>query len=315
VVPRRLRLLVAVQRLGSITQAAAACSVGQPTASADLRSLEAAVGRALLERGARATRLTDDGRLLAAQVATMLSMVDGLHQELTALDLGLTGTLRVAACDGFGAYVVPVVLAEFARDRPAVDIETTIAPSGEVVRLVFQGTVQLGIAGPSRRPPGVEAEPVADDELVWIAPGDGFGRGIRTAAPLAGLPLIVPRGESSTRVLAERALRRAGCRPDRIMEVDSVEGVKRAVRAGAGVAAVSRLAVADELAAGAVRPLTPSPTAPVTRQIELVRAEDRRPTPLERAYQQSLRHACSRAAAALARHASGFPMGSIASSA
>src|SRR4051794_5840066 len=306
VVPRRLRLLLEVQRLGSITRAAEACSVGQPTASADLRSLEAAVGRPLCERSGRATRLTEAGRLVSARVTTVLSLVEGLEQQMTALDTGLAGTLRVAACDGYGAYVVPPVLAALARERPGIEIETRIAPSGEVVRLVTQGLVQLGIAGPTRRPVGTLHEPLTHDELIWIAPGD-----IPTPARLSGLTVVLPRGESSTRALVERSLSRAGCRPDRILEVDSVEGVKRAVRAGSGVAAVSSVAAADELATGAVVPFAPLPALQMTREIEFVRAEHRRPTPLERAFEHGLRTRCLGVAA----NASGFAMGGITSSA
>jgi DNA-binding transcriptional LysR family regulator len=306
IVPRRLRLLLEVDRLGSITRAAEACAVGQPTASADLRALEAAVGRPLCERSGRATRLTPAGRLLSAQVATVMSMVEGLEQELAAVDGGLVGTVRVAACEGFGAYVVPSVLADFARERPEVDVDLHIVPSGDVVRMVSQGAVQLGLAGPTRRVPGVVTEPVAWDELIWIAPGD---RSL-PADTLTGLAVIVPRGESSTRALVERTLGRPGCRPDRIIEVDSVEGVKRAVRAGVGVAAVSRIAVADELAAGSVRPFAP-PTGRLTRAIKLVRAEHRKPTPLERSFEQGLRRRC----AVVKRDVSDFTMGAIGSSA
>jgi molybdate transport repressor ModE-like protein len=307
VVPRRLRLLLEVDRLGSITRAAEACSVGQPTASADLRALEAAVGRPLCERSGRATRLTEAGRLLSAQVATVISMVEGLEQQMTALDTGLAGTLRIAACDGFGAYVVPSVLAELARERPGIEIETRIAPSGEVVRLVTQGLVQLGIAGATRRPAGGLQEPLTHDELVWIASADRSP----ASASLSGLTLVLPRGESSTRALVERSLSRAGCRPGRILEVDSVEGVKRAVRAGAGVAAVSRIAAADELTSGAVTRFTPLPMMRMTREIQLVRAEHRRATPLERAFEHSLRAHCR----GIAAKASGFAMPGIASSA
>ena len=306
-VPRRLRLLLEIQRLGSITRAAEACSVGQPTASADLRTLEAAVGRPLCIRAGRATRLTDAGRLLAANVTMALSMAEGLEQQLAALDGGLAGTVRVAASDGFGAYVVPSVLAAFARERPHVEIETLVATSGEVIRLVAQGVVDLGIAGPTRRLPGVCAEPLTRDELVWIAPPGELGAHAATPQ-LTGLRVVVPRGASSTRALVQRTLSRAGCLPDRLVEVDSVEGVKRAVRAGAGVAAVSRLAVADELAAGTLQPLVPHPAAPMTRVIELVRPEHHKPTPLERAFEQGVRDRCG-------SDASVMPMGAIASSA
>ncbi len=45
--PLRLRLLLEVDRFGSITRAAEACSMGQPTASTHLRILESAVGHRL----------------------------------------------------------------------------------------------------------------------------------------------------------------------------------------------------------------------------------------------------------------------------
>ena len=308
IVPRRLRLLLEVQRLGSITRAAEACSVGQPTASADLRMLEAAVGRPLCIRAGRATRLTDAGRVLAAHVAMTLSMVEGVEQELASLDDGLAGTAQVAASDGFGAYVVPSVLATFARERPHVEIETLVATSGDVVRLVAQGVVQLGIAGTIRRVPGVVTEPLTQDELVWVARPGEFSPGRSATAELAGLRVVVPRGASSTRALVERTLSRARCRPDRLVEVDSVEGVKRAVRAGAGIAAVSRIAVEDELAAGTLQMFVPHPVGPMLRVIEFVRAEHRKPTPLEQAFEQVVRDHCGSDPSVL-------PIGRIASSA
>ena len=174
--------------------------------------------------------------------------------------------------------------------------------------------MQLGIAGPTRRLPGVLTEPLTRDDLVWIAPGGPFAPPMPATAVLAGVAVVVPRGASSTRALVERTLSQAGCRPDRVLEVDSVEGVKRAVRAGAGVAAVSRLAVADELEAGTVHAFVPVPTARMTRMIEVVRAEQRKPTPLERLFEHSLRDRCGRTPEA-PPDASESAMGSIGSSA
>jgi molybdate transport repressor ModE-like protein len=295
IAPRRLRLLLEVERLGSITRAAEACSVGQPTASADLRTLEAAVGHRLYERAGRATRLTDAGRLLAAHAAMVLSMLEGLEEELSALDGGLAGTLRVAACDGFGTYVVPAVLAQLARDRPRVEIQVRIAPSGEVVRQVAQGAAQLGIAGQTRRVAGVVGEPLVRDELVWIAPARVAGvQPVLGPVALKRLVLVVPGRESSTRALVERILGHAGVRPSRVLELDSVEAVKRAVRSGAGVAAVSRVAAADELAAGDLREVELLRSGAMERVIEVVRHELRKPTPLEQAFERSLREHCRR---------------------
>jgi DNA-binding transcriptional LysR family regulator len=79
------------------------------------------------------------------------------------------------------------------------------------------------------------------------------------------------------------------CYPGRTIEADTVEATKRAVRAGAGVAAVSRRAIADELAAGTLRIFALADAPPMRRTIDVVRPEYRRPTPLEQAFEDELR--------------------------
>src|SRR4051795_6261011 len=59
--PARLRLLVEVGRQGSISAAADACQIGQPSATKHLKTLEAAVGAKLVEREGRSSRLTEAG--------------------------------------------------------------------------------------------------------------------------------------------------------------------------------------------------------------------------------------------------------------
>src|SRR5207302_262105 len=71
----RMRLLVEIDRQGSVSAAASAIGIGQPSASQHLRLLEAAAGQQLVERTGRGSRLTEAGRLLAARAAQALSSV------------------------------------------------------------------------------------------------------------------------------------------------------------------------------------------------------------------------------------------------
>jgi molybdenum-dependent DNA-binding transcriptional regulator ModE len=59
--PARLRLLVEVGRRGSVSAAAVACRIGQPSTTEQLQRLEGAVGTKLVERHGRASRLTEAG--------------------------------------------------------------------------------------------------------------------------------------------------------------------------------------------------------------------------------------------------------------
>src|SRR2546425_9346483 len=65
----RMRLLTEIERQGSVSAAAAAIGIGQPSASQHLRLLEAAAGQRLVERTGRGSRLTEAGGGLAARAA------------------------------------------------------------------------------------------------------------------------------------------------------------------------------------------------------------------------------------------------------
>src|SRR5919202_618422 len=85
----RLRLLVEIERQGSVSAAAAAIGIGQPSASQHLRLLETAAGQRLVERNGRGSRLTDAGRVVAARAAQALAALAAAEEELAAL-AGLT---------------------------------------------------------------------------------------------------------------------------------------------------------------------------------------------------------------------------------
>src|ERR671933_319471 len=81
----RLRLLVEIERLGSLSAAAREIGIGQPSASQHLRLLEAAAGQRLVERNGRGSRLTEAGRVLAARAAQALATLRGGEEELGEL--------------------------------------------------------------------------------------------------------------------------------------------------------------------------------------------------------------------------------------
>ncbi len=267
--------------------------MGQPTASTHLHTLEAAVGHQLVERAGRGTRLTDAGRLLASHATVVVSALQKLEAELAALDGAVTGSLILSSCDTFGNYVLPATLGAFGRDRPLADIRVRIEPSGDVVRSVARDDAHVGIAGKMRRTEPVVGEPLIRDELTWVAAAGSGIPHVLTPADVRASTLIVPGRESSTRAITERILGGVKHRPTRVLELGSVEAIKRAVRAGLGVALLSRLAVADELEAGELRQIELLGAPAASRMIEIVRRENRDATPLEQAFERVLRLFCA----------------------
>jgi LysR family transcriptional regulator, low CO2-responsive transcriptional regulator len=293
--PARLRLLVEVDRRGSISAAAEACGVSQPSATKQLKTLEAAVGDKLVERNGRASRLTEAGQIVVSHAGRVLDTLQGLEEELDALRGAETGTLTLAASTTSGSYVLPSILQCFATKHPGVDVDIAIGPSTWVAERVARREFALGIAGEVGLPDGVRAEPFLDDELVGIAAPDRIKlrRGKATVGQLERWTLLVRETGSSTRAVAERYLARTGYRPPNRWELDSNEAIKRSVQAGLGVGFVSRLVARDEVERGELVEFRIDGSEPMRRSIHLLLPADRDPTPPERAFISSLNECCA----------------------
>src|SRR5918911_1052391 len=188
----RMRLLVEIERQGSLSGAAHAIGIGQPSASQHLRGLETAAGQRLVERNGRGSRLTEPGRILAAHAAHALAALAAGEQELAALAGLQTGTIHLGASTAPGAYLLPDTLGCFRRDYPGVTVEIEIAASGEILRRLLAGRLQLAIVGAQEADARIRLEPFLEDEIVGIArPGSVELRdGLLDPAALASLTLL-----------------------------------------------------------------------------------------------------------------------------
>src|SRR6185312_3891297 len=102
-----LKVLAAVARHGSVTEAAKELRYSQPSVSHHLSRLEAATGAKLVQRVGRGIRLTPEGELLAVRAAEIVGRVEAATSELAA-QVGLrTGRVRLAANASVLATIVP----------------------------------------------------------------------------------------------------------------------------------------------------------------------------------------------------------------
>jgi molybdate transport repressor ModE-like protein len=294
----RLRLLVEIERRGSVSAAARAIGIGQPTASQHLRLLETAAGRRLVERDGRGSRLTEAGRVLAARARDALSALETADEELRALDGLLTGTIHLGASTAPGAYLLPDVLGCFRREYPGVSVEVEVAASGEILRRLTEGRVQLAVVGAQEADPKVTLEPFLEDEIVGVAkPGLlPLEEGRLDPRLIADLTVLSREPGSSSRDLAEAEFRAAGVWPRDRWELGSPEAIKRAAREGLGIAFLSRYAIAEEVDAGQLEPFRLAGRPALRRNFFVARPAGRELAPSEREFVATLTRCCAKSA-------------------
>ncbi|GAT65877.1 LysR family transcriptional regulator [Planomonospora sp. ID91781] len=249
-----LRLLVDVERLGSLGQAARTAGIAQPSASKRIALLERRLGLTLLERTPRGSTLTSQGTMIAAWAAQVLAAAEELMRGAEAVRHARAAHLHIAASMTVAEYLLPRWLGELQGREPQVQVGLEVQNSAEVARLVGgeAGGIELGfVEGPSV-PQGLASRVVATDRLVVVvAAGHPWARR-RTpllAAELAATPLVVRERGSGTRETLDRALAGHAVAAPRL-ELGSNTAVKGAAREGSAPAVLSGYAVEGELATG-----------------------------------------------------------------
>jgi molybdate transport repressor ModE-like protein len=289
--PLRLRLIVEIGRHGSISRAADACSIGQPAASAHLRTLESAMGQRLVERNGRGSQLTDAGRVVAREGALALATLARLEHELEEIAVGSRGVLRLAACTSFADGTLAEAIARFTVRCPDVRLRIGLGTSREVTEQVRSGEANLGVAGAVSPQRGVTRVALGVDDIVPVS-APGLMPALAGTAPLqmfTANPLILFPPGSSTRAVAERTLLTLGVRSDRAIELHSQEGVKQAAKRGLGIAFLPRRAVAADLDRGELCTLALDGRPPMRRSLFVVHSGDRPPIRLEAVFIDVLR--------------------------
>ncbi len=294
----RLRLLVEIERSGSLSGAARTIGIGQPSASEHLRVLEGAAGQRLVERNGRGSRLTEAGRVLATHAAQALATLDAGEEELHALAGLESGTIHIGASTTPGIYLLPDTLGCFRRDHPNVVVEVEIAATGEILERLLVGRVQLALVGEVEPDERVHLEAFLSDEIVGVAkPGllpvhDGKIKPVALAAET----MLEREAGSSTQRVAARALAAAGVQPRQVWELDSGEAIKRAAREGLGFAFLSRYAVAEEISRGELESFRLAGKPRIERNLYVARLARRPLSPSERGFVATLTRCCAKSA-------------------
>ena len=246
---RQLRLFAALAEHGSVTAAAKACHVTQPTVSMQLKDLTDAVGLPLYERVDSRIHLTLAGEDLLRTARAMSDEWAAFVQRVDAMK-GLTrGRLRVALVST-AKYFVPRILGRFCARHPDIEIALEVLNRDGVIARLRENRDDLYIMSIPPADIALERHPFLPNPLVVIAAASHplAGRKRLPLARLARERFILREPGSGTRLACDAHFERAGFVPDVRLEIGSNEAIKEAVAAGMGIAIVSRHALGGKSA-------------------------------------------------------------------
>ncbi|WP_407279002.1 LysR family transcriptional regulator [Aromatoleum evansii] len=240
---RQLRLFLALAEHGSVTAAAEACHVTQPTVSMQLRELAEAVGLPLYEQIGKRLYLTPAGEALAETARAMLDEWLAFGQTIDSMKGLERGRLRVALVST-AKYFVPRLLGSFCAEHPNIDISLEVLNRDGVVARLRENRDDLYIMSMPPENLDLERHAFLPNPLVVIA-SEGHplaGRRIELI-DLGGERFILRERGSGTRLACDAHFARNAFVPRVRLELGSNEAIKQAVAGGLGLAVISRHAL------------------------------------------------------------------------
>jgi len=249
---RQLQYAVAVAEVKSFRRAADLCAVSQPSLSAQIGELEAALGVSLFERDRRRVLLTAAGAELVERARRTLLEIEGLREAAVRYLDPLAGTLRIGVIPTIGPYLLPALDPALRSEFRQLTLHWREDKTDSLVRQVGAGDLDAALVALESDLRDLEYAVVGRDHFVLAAAkGHDLGRAQRP------VPLDTLRG--GTVLLLEDG----HCFRDQALDLCAAAGAEelgfratsmgtlsQMVAAGTGITLLPRCAVEVENRAG-----------------------------------------------------------------
>ncbi|MFC4554166.1 LysR family transcriptional regulator [Georgenia faecalis] len=244
--PRRLAVLLAIQRAGGVLAAADTLRISPSAVSQQIARLEAETGVRVLDRRPTGAVLTAAGHVLAEAGERIESELTDVRRTLAALEGDVAGTVVVGAFQTVIRAVLVPMLLDLPRTLPGVELvvrETSPEGGQRALRtaavdlLVLEADAQ----GEAPTPRGVRDVPFLDEPWIAVLPA-----GLTPPSTLVDLAghtwLGVEPGTAAARAV-ERVARTLGTVPETAHRYADFDVAIALVAAGLGIALLPSLAL------------------------------------------------------------------------
>ena len=226
-----------VARVRSVSKAARALELGQPTVTTHLRKLEDEFGITLFDRIKRPIQLTSEGLTLLELVTPVVTSVDALKTQMDYAER--RGSFVVGAYPDLVTHHLPSGIQRFREDYPDVRIRLLARSYSPLIQLVRSGETDLAFcSSPPSDDTTLEFKELFEYNTVLLTPPGHEILQDRTITleDIANFPLILTAPESQLRQRVEQAFKAQGLIPDVVLALDDTESMKRYVEIGMGIA-------------------------------------------------------------------------------
>jgi len=265
-----LAAFLAVASDRSFSAAARRLHRTQPAISQAVRRIEDELGERLFDRSSRDGTLTEAGRLLQDYAQRLLGLASEAEMAVRELQQVRRGRVIVGANEAAVHSLLPHI-ERFAAEHPNVVIEVRRVPSRQIANAVLDRSLDFGVLTFQPADRGVQTLSLGGDDIVLLtSPKHPLAARRRVTLEEVGRQIVIAHNDPSpTRDRVLRAYERRQTSINIQISLPSLDGIKRAVEMGIGVALLPRRCALTEIARGHLAAVR-VPDLGAARQVRLV---------------------------------------------
>lgn len=254
---RQVHYFMMLAQYGTISKAADALGLAQPSLSEHIARLEHKLNTKLAIRGPRGITLTEAGRLLVQEGQVLIDAAENLANGLRSLGDEMVGSISIALPPSL-SKLLGIPLAETLHlEAPGIRMRITEGLTGHILDWVDQEIVDIGLVYTSPPSAGFQSKPVLREEIFLISAYDNVpvgrdetGEYVIDASQLGTLPMVLPSLPHTARREIDRYAKSAGVDLNVVLEIDSLSQIMEMVSRASAYSLLPHVPVADAVDAG-----------------------------------------------------------------
>ncbi|MFD2615280.1 LysR family transcriptional regulator [Paenibacillus gansuensis] len=241
-------------KTGSLSQAAKALYLTQPSVSHAIKQLEDSFGLTLFYRNSKGVDLTPEGSVLYSYIEQSQILISLAEEKMAALKNLDSGELRIGGSDSlFKHYLLPY-LEDFHQKHPGIKLHLNHGTTPEIISFLKEGRIDLGVVRMPIVDPQLEVRESFQLQECFVA-GKRYTElegAVLSLDMLLQYPVILFSRNSRARMAITELFESYGHKLKPEIEVGSVELLIEFARKGLGISYVTREFVTKELEEGSL---------------------------------------------------------------
>lgn len=254
---RQLTTFMSIAKHQSFSNAADELGYAQSTITTQIQLLEQELGVKVFERLGKRIALTAEGQRLLPYAQQILRLSVEAKNAISQSEVP-RGTLTIGTAESLCILRLPVLLTEYRKRYPQVEIALKFGGSSDFYRFLHDNTIDVAFFLDQKvdHPDFVTLQATPEPMVLLAPPDHPLTKKTQVVpADLAEETLILTEAGCRYRAAFENILSHEGIRPRSIMETGSVQAIKQLTISGIGITLLPKVAVEDELSEGQLQTL------------------------------------------------------------